>query len=271
MARTEVAYYKTVLNAFGLPLDNRQGYTKTDWQIWTACLTETHEDFEALVAPVARFLNATPDRVPMTDWYQTADAAMVGFRARPVVGGVFIKLLTDGRLWAKWRSRDREDDSEWAPFPRTPRTEMLVPCAQQGAAVWRYTTDQPDGGWFAPTFDDSGWREGESGFGQEGTPGSVVRTPWRTPDIWARRTVDLPAGDIPEVALWMHHDEAAVVYLNGVVAARTSGYLTGYDVVDITEQAQKALHPGSNTLAVHCHQTGGGQYIDVGLVRVVER
>lgn len=114
VARTEIAYYKGILNPYGLPLDNRQAYTKTDWHIWTACLADSPEDFEAFVAPVARFLNATPDRVPMTDWYQTTDATMVGFRARPVIGGVFIKMLTDDRLWSKWRGRDREDDSEGA-------------------------------------------------------------------------------------------------------------------------------------------------------------
>jgi len=270
VARTEVAYYQSILNPYGLPLDSRQTYTKTDWHIWTACLADTPEDFEAFVAPVARFLNATPERVPMTDWYQTTDATMVGFRARPVVGGVFIKMLTDGGRWSKWRGRGHTDDSAWAPFPRTPRFEPLVPCAQQGGVVWRYTTDRPGGDWFAPGYDDSEWLRGESGFGQEGTPGSVVRTAWRTPDIWMRRTFELEAGEGEPVALWIHHDEAAEVYLNGVLAAKTSGYLTEYDVVDIAGAAQQRLCPGVNTLAVHCHQTVGGQYIDVGLVRVVE-
>ena len=147
---------------------------------------------------------------------------------------------------------------------------MLQGGAQQGGVVWRYTTDRPGGDWFAPGYDDSEWLRGESGFGQEGTPGSVVRTAWRTPDIWMRRTFELEAGEGEPVALWIHHDEAAEVYLNGVLAAKTSGYLTEYDVVDIAGAAQQRLCPGVNTLAVHCHQTVGGQYIDVGLVRVVE-
>ena len=102
IARREVAYYKTKLNEFGLPLDNRQPYTKTDWEVWTATLAESREDFDALMKPVYAFVNQTPDRVPLTDWYWTQDAKRRGFKARSVVGGVFIKMLSDRALWDKW-------------------------------------------------------------------------------------------------------------------------------------------------------------------------
>lgn len=67
IARREVAYYKTKLNEFGLPLDNRELYTKTDWEVWTATLAEDREDFDALMEPVYAFVNQTPQRVPLTD------------------------------------------------------------------------------------------------------------------------------------------------------------------------------------------------------------
>jgi len=98
----EIAFYKTQLRPFGLPLDNRKGYTKTDWETWTATLATNRADFEALMAPVYRFVNETPQRVPLTDWYETADAKMVGFQARPVIGGVFIKMLDDPAIWKTW-------------------------------------------------------------------------------------------------------------------------------------------------------------------------
>ena len=112
--------------------------------------------------------------------------------------------------------------------------------------------------------------ERPGGFGEKSTPGSAVRTDWKTPDIWLRRTFELPAGKHQELYLAIHHDEGAEVYLNGVLAAKTSGYITDYTLVAIDEAAVKGLREGKNTLAVHCHQTGGGQYIDVGLVEMRE-
>jgi Glutaminase A six helical-hairpin domain/Domain of unknown function (DUF5127)/Domain of unknown function (DUF4964) len=104
VARTEIAYYKTVQAAYGLPLDNRERYTKLDWILWTATLAESPADFSALVTPVYRFLNESASRVPMTDWYWTHDAKQRGFQARSVVGGVFVKMLADPEVWKKWAS-----------------------------------------------------------------------------------------------------------------------------------------------------------------------
>jgi hypothetical protein len=103
VARKEIAYYKKVQLPFGLPLDNRREYTKLDWILWTSTLAESAEDFAALLKPVYDFLNKTPDRVPLTDWYWTNTAKKTGFQARPVVGGVLIKMLADPALVKKWR------------------------------------------------------------------------------------------------------------------------------------------------------------------------
>lgn len=89
----ELAYYPTKLNQFGLPLDNRADYTKLDWEVWTATLANDREGFDKLMAPVYEFVDKTPSRVPLTDWYDTKTGKKVGFQARAVVGGVFIKLL----------------------------------------------------------------------------------------------------------------------------------------------------------------------------------
>ncbi|MEJ7710702.1 MAG: DUF4965 domain-containing protein [Pyrinomonadaceae bacterium] len=102
VARKEIAFYKTKQNAFGLPLDNRERYTKLDWIVWTASLAESADDFQLFIAPVYRFANETPKRVPLTDWYWTHDAQHAGFQARSVVGGVYIKMLYDSAMWEKW-------------------------------------------------------------------------------------------------------------------------------------------------------------------------
>ncbi len=116
--RKEMGFYRTKQNAFGLPLDSRKDYTKLDWTLWTATLTQDHGDFAALLDPVYRFLNETPNRVPMTDWYDTKTAKQVGFQARSVVGGVFLQMLYDRAGWKKWASRDGTKAANWAPLPK---------------------------------------------------------------------------------------------------------------------------------------------------------
>jgi hypothetical protein len=91
----EISYYLKVQNRYGLPLDSRGSYTKLDWIMWTASLANSKEEFNQLVAPVYRFLNETPERVPMTDWYYTKTGEWRGFIARSVVGGVYMELLKE--------------------------------------------------------------------------------------------------------------------------------------------------------------------------------
>jgi len=105
---TEVAFYLKKLNLYGLPLDSRADYTKLDWSIWTATLASTPEQFNAIVDPIYKWSNETPTRVPLTDWYDTKNGKQVGFQARSVVGGVFIKALADRQLTAKWRNKAAE-------------------------------------------------------------------------------------------------------------------------------------------------------------------
>ncbi len=268
VARKEMAFYRRVQNRYGLPLDNRQPYTKLDWILWTATLTQDRADFEALVDPVFRFLNETPDRSPMTDWYQTHTARKVGFTARPVVGGVFAQMLYDRATWRKWAGRDQTRAANWAPLPRPPVLLNVLPTALEAAPRWRYTTTRPPAEWFQPDFDDHTWQEGPAGFGTRGTPGARVRTEWNTSDLWLRREFTLPDTRFTELHWSLHHDEDAEIYLNGVLVATFSGYVTDYEIVPLSPAARAALKPGRNVLAVHCRQTTGGQYIDVGFADV---
>ncbi|HVN59150.1 MAG TPA: DUF4965 domain-containing protein [Bacteroidales bacterium] len=103
--RRETEFYKKVQAQFGVPLDNRERYSKNDWITWSATLADNKDDFITLFKPVWQFAQNTPDRIPVSDWYIVDNAIHVGFQARSVVGGFFIKMLDSPDLWKKWSGK----------------------------------------------------------------------------------------------------------------------------------------------------------------------
>jgi hypothetical protein len=153
-------------------------------------------------------------------------------------------------------------------FPPEPKQVVLTPTASQHVgATWRYTTSKPVDGWMKADFDASTWKEGRAGFGAEGTPGSIIGTEWKSPDIWMRREFNV-TGKPQAVKLLMCHDEDVEVYINGVLATKAARHVGDYQEFDVSAEATKALREGKNIIAVHCHQTTGGQYIDAGLIEL---
>ena len=156
-------------------------------------------------------------------------------------------------------------------FTTPPAIKEVLPTSKETPANWRYTTTTPATGWETAGFDDSAWSSGPAGFGARNPPGSVIRTPWTTPDIWIRRTFDLPAGlTLSNPKLYLHHDENADIYINGILVLAITGYTQDYELHSTPgADLRRVLKPGTNTIAVHCKQTSGGQYIDVGIVDLI--
>jgi hypothetical protein len=143
---------------------------------------------------------------------------------------------------------------------------VIAPNALYGRVTWKFTTSDPGDQWLLPDFNDSAWKKGVGGFGTDGTPGALVGTSWNTSDIWLRREFTLGLEDLRDAQIQLHHDEDAEIYLNGILAAQVNGFSTNYFEKGINTDAAGTLKPGVNQMAVHCHQTQGGQFIDAGIV-----
>ena len=101
--QTEWAFYARHFNPSGLPLDSRKTITKLDWEVWTGTLTDDSKQFQDLLHRLVMWADTTPSRVPTTDYYDTVSGSRIGFQARSVVGGVFIKALLDDQVAGRWK------------------------------------------------------------------------------------------------------------------------------------------------------------------------
>jgi hypothetical protein len=148
----------------------------------------------------------------------------------------------------------------------TPPT-TLVPTSEDQQITWSFTTDTPAGEWSKPGFDESAWNKGKAPFASNDRKPT---TEWKSADIWIRRVIELPAEVKGLVALRIQYDDEAEVYLNGICAARLSGFISNYALQSITPEARATLQPGRNLVAIHCHNKAGGQFVDAGLVLLDE-
>lgn len=91
----EVKYYLKKQNKYGLPLDIRKDYTKSDWIMWSGGMANDKKTFLKFVDPLYDYVNETESRVPLSDWYDTKTGKQVGFKARSVIAGHWMRVLVD--------------------------------------------------------------------------------------------------------------------------------------------------------------------------------
>ncbi len=239
----------------GLPLKGHTWQARDNWGYRSYTSKEELNDaYQQLVAKLRPLIG---EGLSAAVYTQTTDVEIE-------VNG----LLTYDREVLKFDPKRTLEEHKKLYLP-PPKLVPVIATSQKEPQRWRYTLDKPAEGWETSRFDDSQWSEGPGGFGEKSTPGSAVRTEWKTPDIWLRRKFELDEDNLLGLALIVHHDEDAEIYVNGKRIAKLTGYTTDYVVVPLDEGAANAFGK-ENVMAVHCHQTGGGQYIDVGLVKVVE-
>ncbi|MFV0504167.1 MAG: glutaminase domain-containing protein [Lachnospirales bacterium] len=91
----EIKKYLQETNEYGVPLDSRCDYTKTDWILWAASFSNTKDELNKFIKPIYKFLEETPNRVPFSDWIDTKTGGFMHFKNRTVQGGLFMPFVKE--------------------------------------------------------------------------------------------------------------------------------------------------------------------------------
>ena len=268
----EIAFYLTKLNTYGLPLDSREQYSKSDWVIWSASMADDTETFVKFTDPIWKWVNECRIRWPLSDWYWTTNAEPRGFRARSVIGGFWMKVLTDKYAPGKpeqstWAPRGNQLKTRWAkevnpeaPLPEYPRPQLVRSQWQNLNGLWDYaiTTSsarQPseyDGKILVP-------------FAVESSLSGVMHPLDASQALWYSREFTIPA-DWQGMDILLNFgavDYTATVYVNGQQAGSHSGGYGSFSM-NITDK----LVEGTNTLVVKVIDKTDPMYQPVGKQRL---
>ena len=252
----ELKYYLTKQLTYGLPLDNREGYTKSDWVMWTASMADDTETFLKFADYVWKYANETTTRWPLSDWYWATNGTARGFRARSVIGGHWMKVLMDKHAPTPegpatgWAPQGHKIKTRWAAevnsenvLPEYPRPQLVRQEWMNLNGLWNYTIT-PQTQRSIPT----AW-EGLIlvPFPVESSLSGVGRMLDKNNYLWYQRTFTLP-DDWKGRDILLNFgavDYQARVYVNGTnVGSHTGGF--GAFSFNITSRLQE----GENTITV---------------------
>lgn len=177
-------------------------------------------------------------------------------------------LMTYDRVVKSDINRIREANRLAIEKEGVPVDYILSPADESGE-TWKYTTGTPSDDWMETGFNDNKWSSGKTGFGANGLSNMQYGTRWSSSDIWIRKEVELSLSEneLSSLRMRVYYDEDCEIYINGVLAFSATGYLTDYKIVEIRSEALAAINrQGANVIAAHCHQTAGGQFLDIALL-----
>ena len=270
-AEREIRYYLTKQNTYGLPLDSRETYTKSDWIMWTAAMSPNTKTFLRFLEPVYKYVNETRSRVPLCDWYQTKSGNMQGFRARSVIGGHWMKVLMDKTIGTDapvWQPADESVLTRWGAaidtasvLPEYPRPSLQRDAWMNLNGLWEYaittTMSEPSsmaGQILVPFPAESSL----SGVGTTLDDGSYLwyKCTFTLPSEWEGQHLQLNFGAV---------DYSCYVWLNGKVVTRN--HVGGYNsfTADITDWV---TFDQPNTLLLRAVDANNGDKQAVGNQRL---
>lgn len=159
-------------------------------------------------------------------------------------------------------------DAATAKPPHVDWTVLVGSTRDTNHASWHYSLETPPDAWNQSSFDDSGWKSGPGGFGAKEGWEKSTGTPWASKDIWIRQKFAYDGAKFDQAMLAIHFDNGVEVYVNGqaIWVSDKGAWNDSYEGKPVTEALRKALVNGENTIAIHCHQDTGGQFIDAGLL-----
>ncbi len=134
----------------------------------------------------------------------------------------------------------------------------------------KYTETAPVGSWrnCNTSFNDSNWQTGSAPFTDNK---AAAKTLWISKDIWVRRKFDLDDLSIDKLMLKLNHDDNVEVYLNEVKIFSKVGWTNDFELIPLSDAIKAKLKKEDNVLVIHCANTSGGSWLDVGLVDQVKQ
>ena len=268
----EIRYYKGKQNKYGIPLDSRESYSKSDWILWMAAMADDNETFNLFMEPIYKYVNETPSRVPICDWHWTISGEMRGFRARSVIGGYWMKVLMDKHVTPattrQWEPADASALTSWGAqvdtlsvLPEYPRPLLQRTQWENLNGLWDYAITKVAS---PPTVFDGQilvpfpLEASLSGVGTWLDKGYYLwyRKEFAVPDEWNGKNVILHFGAI---------DNLTYVWLNGNVVKRNN--IGGFSSlsIDITKYLKQDGTP--NVLLLRVTDSTDGETQVVGLQR----
>ena len=267
-------FYKRTQNKYGLPLDNRRGLHQTRLD---SCGPRLSRKSAQISTPSSSPFTGSSTKLPIarhsTDWYETGNARKVGFTARPVLGGVFLQMLYDREVWQKWARRDTIKAAVGPPMPRAPKIVTVVPAADQAPrpnGISRPTSRRMIGPNLALMIRPG--KNRPAGFGARGTPARIHQNAMEDRRYLVAAAIGNSCHFLPVARSYgctmtkTPRFSSTVCWLRVFVATARR-----YEPFPLTPDGKAAIKTGTNLIAIHCHQTTGGQYIDAGFVEAISQ